>query len=195
MVEVKEFAAPQINKKEIHRYAGERVPSAELSQIIDECLPEILDKLTYKVSFCKTSVRINKNEVDLGFLRVESSALAKNLSGCDAAIIFAATVGLAPDRLVARNLVSSPTRALVFDAIGAERIESLSDAFCEDLRAKIGNEKKLRPRFSAGYGDLDIEVQRDIFRLLDCPKNIGLTLTESLLMTPSKSVTAIIGIF
>ena len=112
-----------------------------------------------------------------------------------AAIIFAATVGLAPDRLVARNLVSSPTRALVFDAIGAERIESLCDAFCEDIKAKIGNEKKLRPRFSAGYGDLDIEVQRDIFRLLDCPKNIGLTLTESLLMTPSKSVTAIIGIF
>ena len=107
------------------------------------------------------------------------------------AIIFAATVGLAPDRAIARYGVSSPTKALVFDAIGAERIESLCDCFCKE----IGNEKKLRPRFSAGYGDLSIGVQRDIFRLLDCSKNIGLTLGESLIMTPSKSVTAIIGVY
>ena len=190
-VKVREYSAPEINKKEIHRYAGERSATDSLSPIIDGCLGEILPKLCYKVAFCEVDVSIAENEVDLSFVRVSSKALAKNLSGCDRAIIFAATVGLAPDRLVTRNLVCSPTKALVFDAIGAERIESLCNAFCEDMR-KDG--KILRPRFSAGYGDLPIEVQKDIFRLLDCPKNIGLTLGESLLMTPSKSVTAIVGI-
>ena len=52
----------------------------------------------------------------------------------------------------------------------------------------------MKPRFSPGYGDLSLEMQRDIFRVLDCPRKIGLTLNESLLMSPSKSVTAIIGI-
>ena len=190
MVNVKEFDSPEINKREIHRYAGERTATDDFSRLIDECLEEIRDKLTYKVAFCEVDVNISENAVDLGFIRVTSSALLKNLSGSRSAVIFAATVGLAPDRYVARNLVSSPTRALVFDAIGAERIESLCDAFCED----IGKDKKLRPRFSAGYGDLSIDIQKDIFRLLDCPKNIGLTLNDSLLMTPSKSVTAIVGI-
>ena len=191
MVYVKEYGAPEVNKREIHRYAGEREASPELSLLIDECLLEINPKLTYKVAFCETCVRVEGDRVDLGFVEVGSAALAKNLSGCKSAIIFAATVGLAPDRAIARYGVSSPTKALVFDAIGAERIESLCDCFCKE----IGSEKKLRPRFSAGYGDLSIEVQRDIFRLLDCSKNIGLTLGESLLMTPSKSVTAIIGAY
>lgn len=53
---------------------------------------------------------------------------------------------------------------------------------------------RLKPRFSAGYGDLPLEVQKDIFRVLDCPRKIGLTLNDSLLMSPTKSVTAIVGI-
>ena len=194
MVTVKEFSAPQVNKREIHRYSGERVASEEISSLIDECLSEISPHLTYKVAFCEVCVDISGNEVDLGFIKVSSSALAKNLSGCKRAVVFAATVGLMPDRLVARYLVSSPTKALILDAIGAERIESLCDAFCKDLREGNNAVNALRPRFSAGYGDLSVEVQKDIFRLLDCPKNIGLTLGESLLMIPSKSVTAIVGI-
>lgn len=192
MVRVKEYEAPKINIREIHRYAGEREATDELSSLIDDCLDEILEGLTYKVAFLEVDVKIFDNEIDLGNIKLRSRALAKNLSGCERAVIFAATVGLLPDKLVARSLVTSPAKALVFDAIGAERIESLCDAFCTDIKNESG--KKTRPRFSAGYGDLSIEVQREFFRLLDCPKNIGLTLGESLVMTPSKSVTAIVGI-
>ena len=52
----------------------------------------------------------------------------------------------------------------------------------------------LRPRFSPGYGDLKLEHQKDWFRLLDISRQIGIELTDSLLMVPTKSVTAIIGI-
>ena len=80
-------------------------------------------------------------------------------------------------------------------AIGAERIEALCDAFCDKLKAEKSEKGLfLRPRFSAGYGDLSIELQRDIMRALDCGRKIGVTLNESLLMSPSKSVTAIVGI-
>ena len=80
---------------------------------------------------------------------------------------------------------------MFFQAIGAERIESLCDAFCAEREAEG---LRLRPRFSPGYGDLPLELQRDLFRGLDCSRKIGLTLNESLLMSPSKSVTAIAGI-
>lgn len=51
-----------------------------------------------------------------------------------------------------------------------------------------------RPRFSPGYGDLPLSAQREIFAVLDCGKRIGLMLNDSLLMSPSKSVTAFVGI-
>ena len=86
----------------------------------------------------------------------------------------------------------SPSKALMFQALGAERIESLCDTFCNDMNNELG--VRLKPRFSAGYGDLPLEVQKDIFRVLDCPRKIGLTLNDSLLMSPTKSVTAIVGI-
>lgn len=58
----------------------------------------------------------------------------------------------------------------------------------------IENVMALRPRFSPGYGDLAIDAQKDIFALLDCERQIGLTLGDSLLMSPGKSVTAFAGI-
>ena len=79
---------------------------------------------------------------------------------------------------------------MIFQGIGAERIEALCDAF-ENM---IKTDKKIVPRVSAGYGDIPLEMQRDIFAALDCPRKIGLTLNESLLMSPTKSVTAIIGV-
>ena len=77
-------------------------------------------------------------------------------------------------------------------ALGAERIEALCDAFCDSLISEKG--VLLRPRFSPGYGDLPLEVQKDIFSLLECHKRIGVSLNESLLMSPSKSVTAFVGL-
>ena len=52
----------------------------------------------------------------------------------------------------------------------------------------------LRPRFSPGYGDFSILYQKDVLRMLDAPKKIGLTMTDGYMLTPTKSVTAIIGI-
>ena len=75
-------------------------------------------------------------------------------------------------------------------ALGAERAESLCDAFNNEIREKYIT----APRYSPGYGDVGLENQRVFFRLLDCPKNIGVTLGDNLMMKPTKSVTAFIGI-
>ena len=68
------------------------------------------------------------------------------------------------------------------------------EAFCDKLNSSFENAEYLRPRFSPGYGDLPLECQRNIVEFLQTKKNIGMSLTDSLMMVPVKSVTAIIGI-
>ena len=99
------------------------------------------------------------------------------------------------DRLIARHQAVSVTEAVYFHAIGAERIESLCDVFCAEV-AEMQKARGMvtRRRFSPGYSDLNISIQKKIFALLDCPRQIGLTLSRSMIMSPIKSVTAIIGI-
>ena len=127
----------------------------------------------------------------MGFCRTESASLAKNLCGCKKIILFAATVGIGIDRLIMKYGKLSPAKGIIMQGIGAERIEALCDAFSE----RLGEEGYvLRPRFSPGYGDLSLDLQKQIFATLQPEKNIGLTLSSSCLMSPTKSVTAIIGI-
>ena len=117
---------------------------------------------------------------------------ALRYAGCREAVLFAATVGVGLDRLIARYGAVAPSRAVMLQAIGAERIEALCDVFCNTLA--VEENRALRPRFSPGYGDLPLDTQREIFRVLDCQRKIGLTLNDSLLMSPTKSVTAIVGL-
>ncbi|WP_405728756.1 Vitamin B12 dependent methionine synthase activation subunit [Anaerotignum sp.] len=193
MIYTKSYPVPNWNERECLRYAGAnpKAVSPEERALFEACRAEAENKLTYKVCWGRFPVKRTENSLDFGFLQTESKALRKNLEGCEEVIVFAATIGLEIDRLIRRYTSLSPAKALFFQAIGAERIESLCDAFCDELK---GEGLQLRPRFSPGYGDLPLELQKDVFRVLDCPRKIGLSLNESLLMSPSKSVTAIIGI-
>ena len=67
------------------------------------------------------------------------------------------------------------------------------DEVKEDVKELEEQELYMRPRFSPGYGDFDIQYQEPLMRMLDCAKTIGLTMTDSCMMTPTKSVTALIG--
>lgn len=192
---VKNYREPEFNKKEILRYMGCKESPVQVLALMEACIEEARPKLVYKVCYRKFDIKVEDDTVNLDFMTVKSSALAKNLRGCGSIILFAATVGLEIDRLIAKYSRISPAKGLCFQAIGAERIESLCDAFNGELAQSYMEQGLfLRPRFSPGYGDLSLEGQREIFKVLDCPRKIGLSLNESLLMSPSKSVTALIGI-
>lgn len=188
----KTYAPPPFCEKEILRYAGCKSADSETQKLLQDCINEAKDTLTYKVCYRELTVSVSGNISDFGVFRAQSQSLAKNLDSCSRVILFGATVGVGIDRLIEKYSRLSPARALMFQAIGAERIESLCDAFCEDIQNAL--KVALKPRFSPGYGDLSLDTQKDIFALLDCSKQIGLTLNDSLLMSPSKSVTAFIGI-
>ena len=192
---VKTFAEPQFNISEIMRYMGSRENDTLSLALARECIEYCRNKLLYKVCYGIFPIDIRNCNVDFPFMQVESCHLAKNLCRCKEAIVFAATVGLGPDRLISKYSRISPSKALAFQSIGAERIESLCDVFCKSMEDEYSARGLFpRPRFSPGYGDFAIDAQKDIFRVLDCSKKIGLTLNNSMLMSPSKSVTAVIGL-
>ena len=188
-VYTKTYIAPPVNLREVLRYIGAKQTSAVLDEMIRECLIEAEKKLIYKICYTEVDLSIGEN-ILLADTVICSEDLKKNLSGCDRAVIFAATVGLELDRLIAKYSRLSPARALMLQAVGTERIEALCDAFCAELARK----HRTTARFSPGYGDLPLSCQTDLFAVLDCERKLGLTLTDTLLMLPTKSVTAIIGI-
>ena len=198
IIHVKAYPEPALNRREILRYM--RCDSGgsddeKINSLLDECLAELLPELAYKVSWREFPIAEAAGLLDLGFMVTESQGLARNLCGCEELVLFAATIGLAPDRLIAKYGRLSPVKALCMQAIGAERIESLCDMFCSELAETYAADNlMLKPRFSPGYGDFPLEAQESVFKALDCHRKIGLALNDSLLMSPSKSVTAIVGL-
>ena len=182
---------PPVDEREALRYAGVKENSAEMNALLHECIQLCQNSLSPRVCYAFYPITRQEGGLDLGFAQTDSAALRRNLAGCHELILFAATIGLEMDRLIARYAHLSPVRSLMLQAIGAERIESLCDAFENEL---IRQGHEIGSRFSPGYGDLPLDLQRDIFAALDCPKHIGVSLNESLLMSPSKSVSAIIGL-
>ncbi len=183
------------DERMILRYAGMRERHPRVDALLEKTLRDVRGRLVNRVCYCELPLHRDGNMLDLDFAKIESADLAKRLDGCDRIVLFAATVGGGLDRLIARYSVESPAQALLCQAIGTESVELLCNIFCEELAAEAASRgEATRARFSPGYGDLPLELQRDIFAMLDCPRRIGLSLSESLLMTPTKSVTAIVGI-
>lgn len=123
-----------------------------------------------------------------------SRALARYLSKCRELYLFGATLGSRVDIALRRLSLGSVTQGAAAQAVAAALIETYCDACCEELQQQLPAGKRLKMRFSPGYGDWKLEEQRILFSVLDCAHTIGLTLTESCMMAPIKSVTAVIGI-
>ena len=128
-------------------------------------------------------------------LQTQSKSLERNLKDCERVLLFAATLGSRVDVLLHRYNMIQMSKAVVMQAASVAMLET----FCDEQNQKLKEEYEekgwyLRPRFSPGYGDFPLECQRQIAPALELNKRIGVTLTDSLLMAPSKSVTAVIGV-
>lgn len=191
---LKSFDEPIWNRREILRYA--QCPGCtdeNMLSVMEDCIKECISfaSLAYRVSYCElpiVSLDEESGAIDMQHIKVTSRSLAANLSGCKEAVVFAASIGPGIDRLIKKYTKLDPVKALFFQAIGAERAESLCEAFMSSYP------KKLRPRFSPGFGDLELGIQPDVLAVTNAGKNLSITLDEGCLMSPSKSVTAFAGI-
>ncbi len=119
----------------------------------------------------------------------------KHLTGCGQAILLAVTLGPGVDAQIRRAGVGDIAAGVASDALGSALAEQAADAAEAQLRQWAATEGKyLTGRFSPGYGDWDIAVQPMVAAALDTVRKAGLCVTDTNLMTPRKSVTALLGV-
>ena len=123
-----------------------------------------------------------------------AGTLATHLAGCRSAYLACGTLGAGMDALQRRVSARSGADALIVQAIGAAFIEAWMDAVENEIRAELAPGESLVTRYSPGYGDFPLAAQRALLELLDAPRAVGVSLTDTLLMVPSKSVSAVIGV-
>lgn len=182
------------NRREILRYAGWPGEQAEENTLpLEEILQAVSGIRCRAVWRLFPVIRESEGMLDLGFLRTDSKTLARFLRECDGTALFALTAGVEMDRIIARESVRSPLRGLLAHAAGAERAETACNALTAAILETLPG-REAAGRFSPGYGDLPLAVQRDVFRALPAGKLLGMTLNDEDIMSPSKSVTAIIGL-
>ena len=197
-----DYESPSVNVTEWLRYScipvyeqENAAKDPELASSMEKALSLTDSALSFRVGFLVVPLSWDEDGFPVFPFEQRSEKLKKNLLGCDRAVLFAATIGSGIDRLIRRFEKADPKMGLLLQGLGAERVESLCDAFNEEVK-EVSKEtgRETRMRFSPGYGDLPIEVQKVFLPLLDAERRLGITLSESCLMAPSKSVTAIIGI-
>lgn len=188
----------KVNEREVWRYAGfSGLPGEEdeeLKKLLQEIYKETQQCFSYKVCYRRMSISWSEGLPELPIYS-GSKDVAKCIKGADEIILFAATIGMEIDRHIAKYGRLHPAKGLLLQAYGAERIETLCDYFCKEMKNQlIASGMTITNRFSPGYGDLPLETQQEVFRLLECSRKIGISLGSNMLMTPSKSVTALFGI-
>ena len=179
------------DKKMALRFMGCKELFGDMEEIYEESSEEYKKAAVFKAVYRKSSVTFfGEKGIRFDFGEIESESLRKNLEGCKSAFVFAATSGNAVDRLILRRTKLSAADGFITDCIASSGIE----VFCDFINDEMKKGRKLKPRFSPGYGDVSLCCQGEILSFLDAYRKIGITLTEAYLMSPIKSVTAIVGI-
>lgn len=192
LIHIAECALPAISEKNALRYAGDHNPTTETLSLLKDCIKECNGIFAQKAVYRILPIERRRDELLIGGMNIKSDALMKNLQSCDTVIIFAASAGFGMDRLIAKYSKISPAKALLLHGIGTERVEALCDSFCEMLTSQMN--LRLAPRFSPGYGDLALGIQKEVLNLLNASKTLGIGLNSSMLLSPAKTVTAFVGI-
>ncbi|NLW79130.1 MAG: methionine synthase [Ruminococcaceae bacterium] len=121
--------------------------------------------------------------------------IAAHLAGCGGCILLAVTLGQPAEQLVRTAEAADMARAVMLDAAGSALVEQYTDLAEDDLRRQASDKALyLTSRFSPGYGDLPLALQSNVLRLLNAQRAIGLTVSDSGIMLPRKSITALLGL-
>lgn len=183
------------DKEEVLRYLGASRSDTALDGMIARAQEEIERASQPRQTYRLFPADVDDTGVSLRGARLESSTLAAHLKGCREAYLFAFTLGPGVDRVIKRYTVTEMPLVPVLQACAAAWTEALADQAQTQLEAEAKERGLyLRPRYSPGYGDFPLTAQRFLFDALEVTKRTGITLTESCLMLPTKSITAVIGL-
>ncbi len=189
----------EIDKKEALRYAGHKA---------EDISPQLEAKFEKIYSLCQSSINPNHTLARVKIRREDKGVIIENtdivlpgedikkhLEGCRECYILCATVGFGAEGFIRSMQGLDTVSGLFADGCCTRAVESYCDIIEKNLRAELKKENKfLTWRYSPGYGDFPFTIQPEILQFLNTEKTIGVTCNQSCIMSPSKSVTAIMGI-
>ena len=157
----------------------------------EELAAQVQPRYTYKLFPLvrdETGFRLDGTD-----LLLSGQTAQRMLAQCGQAVLLACTLGTKLDDMIRSAQARDMARAVILDACGSALVEQGCDEAERDIAARFPG-LYLTDRFSPGYGDLPLSLQPAICGLLDAERRVGIHVTPSLLLTPSKSVTAVIGL-
>lgn len=184
---------------EVFRYMGYSLKDRtelidEVRPLVYKVVPDLQKELTPQAVYVSYPLKIENGVLFFDQYQVKSKELARYLRNCTVIYLFAATLGPKIDQQIQKMEKLDPVKSVIMQAAGAMYIEEYCNLLCEKLKKQAAVDGyTTKNRFSPGFADVPLETQKIFFRVLDCSHKIGLTLMDTLIMAPEKSVTAFVG--
>ncbi len=182
-----------IDKKTVKNYLNYKGLDSGFDNLIDDVFLEVKN-----ISNPKKICIISDVSKENGFYKInklnlllKSHDINNLFDDCESIATLVVTLGLAIDKKIDFYAKVDMVRSLVMDAVASVYAESILDELETEITAQTNLYKTMR--FSPGYGDLDISLQKDLIEAVGGSKYLGINVNENYLMTPLKSITAFIG--
>ena len=190
----------EIDRNEVLRYlqTAKDLEDENINRLLDESIAEIKKLINFRYLYQKFPIQHTAEGVKIKntTLTLKGRSIKKHLQNSEEIYLMAASLGAQVDKKISYYEKISVTKAVIFDACATTAIEEGCDQVEAEIKEKAiaaGNED-ITFRYSPGYGDLGIDIQKEFLRILKAPKKIGLTASKYNMLLPTKSVTAIIGV-
>ena len=182
-----------INFDEALRYLGYggNAPDSKTKELLLLCGKQLQHsmegKFVYKVFDLVDGQIPNSNFV------LQGQAIQKHLKNCEKVVFMCATLSSGVDLLIRRKQITGMAEAMITDSLASAIIEQVCDK-AEKIILRDFCEYEHTWRFGLGYDDFPLECQKQFLEVLDAPKRIGVCVNNSMMLTPTKSVTCVIGL-
>lgn len=175
------------------RYLGIQAPAAPSLRAAAEALAqELTARVKPRFTWHPLPVTHENGALHLSSLPLSGNSAARMLADCHQAVLLLCTLGTEFDLWLRRHQARDMSAAVLLDALGSAYVEAVCDAAEKEISARYPD-MYLTDRFSPGYGDLPLTLQPALLELAEA-RRIGVACTDSLLMTPQKTVSALIGL-
>ena len=160
--------------------------------LLDECEKRLLAVIKPKYVYRIFDITSPDPMVLDGSIHLSGRDICSHLAGCRSAAVFTVTIGAEADRLIRAMQIEDMAKAVMTDAFASTAAEQTADIAERAIAEESGG--FITWRFSPGYGDLPLSEQKTFLECTDARRRIGVACLDSNLLTPVKSVTAIVGI-
>jgi len=179
-----------MNRQAIYQYLGiYGEADRKTNELIDECILEVKEYAHFKVT--TGEFHLLKRPLTIAELDLElpSKDLEFHFADCEKCLVIACTLGIQIDRRIKYYEHIDMSKAIVFDAVSSRYLEECCDEYEKELN--LGAHTF---RFAPGYGDLPLELNKPLSRVLQIDKKMGVSINDGGLFIPMKSMLGIIGL-